>query len=113
MKFDHEKIKEKLRNFWKANKNELHYFLKGKEVFHRNISSCNFQLKECETTEEYNFEVDVPLIRMTIDSVEMPYTANFFIKVVPDTSLANDIPGEKIVEIHDNRINLYKFPPFN
>ena len=50
---------------------------------------------------------------MTIDSVEMPYTANFFIKVVPDTSLANDIPGEKIVEIHDNRINLYKFPPFN
>ena len=107
MKFDIEKVNEKLRIFWKHNKNKLHYFLNGKEVFPKDIPACSFNLVECEFSEEYNFEANVLHIQITLDSTQKPYMAKFFIKVAPDTFLASEIPGEKIVGVYKNRVDLY------
>lgn len=108
MKFDLKKIEDELRNFWKANKEEMHYFLNGKEVHPEKVSQCAFQLKEVESSDEYNFEIISLNLRVQIDSIEEPYTAFFSIKVVPETTIDEKIPKEKIMEIRDNRITLRK-----
>ena len=108
MKFDHKKIEAKLRSFWRVNKEKMHYFICGKEVFPERISSCSFQLIEVDPTECYNFEVSTLNLRVQIDSLESAYKADFMIKVVPTMESENGIPEEVVVGIHNNRIILRK-----
>lgn len=109
MKFDHEKIRSELRDFWRENKKKVHYFLNGKEVSPKSVSHCDFQLKEIEPLDGYNFEVTTLGLRVQIESLEMPYKANFLIKVVPVPTSDSELPEEKIIGIYDNRVTLHKY----
>lgn len=108
MKFDFDEIQKELREFWRTNKMNLHYVLNGKEVSPMEVSSCNFQLKNVESSNGYNIEVTALNLRVQIDSLEKPYKAKFCIKVVPGTISNVGIPGERIVGIQDDRIFLQK-----
>ena len=108
MKFDYRSIEDELRRFWKDNRANMHYYLQGKEVFPEKVSSCNFQLKEVEPSDDYNFEVTALNLSVQIDCLEAPYKANFLIKVAPELTSDNTLPKEKIVCIYNNRINLKK-----
>lgn len=108
MKFDHKTIEEKLRIFWRENKEKMHFFICGQEVSPERISSCSFQLTEVESTDGYNFKVSTLNLRVQIGSVEEPYKADFLIKVIPTMTSENGIPEEEIVGIHNDRIILRK-----
>lgn len=109
MKFDHEKIRSELRDFWRENKKKVHYFLNGKEVSPEKVSNCDFQLNEVEHLDGYNFEVTTLGLRVQIKSLEMPYVANFVIKVEPVSTSDSELPEEKIIGIYDNRVTLHKY----
>lgn len=109
MKFDKEKIRKDLSQYWKEHKNKLHYFLNGKEVYPASISSCFFKLDETDESDEYNFEVKTLNLRIQINYKEAPYIATFFIKVVTETTSSNNIPIEEIESIYQDRIDLCKY----
>ena len=108
MKFDHKKIEEKLRVFWRERKEKLHYYLDGKVVQPESVSSCSFQLDEIESLDGYNFEVTALNLRVQINSLEASYKATFTIKVEPQITTENNLPEEEIIGILNERVTLRK-----
>jgi len=106
MYFDEGRIQELFRDFWRKNKTSMMYYYKGKQVVPEKISGCSVQLAKGDYSDRFVFRCQSLNLRVQIDKIEKPYTARFYLKVLPVQNQSGDMPTEIIAEIKDNKINL-------
>lgn len=93
------------RNFWNSVKDTVHYKLRGEAFFPDVVSNFNIQLEEGDYGDGYNFKCQTLNLRLSAKGLEMPYSAEFILKVVPIINENNKVI-EKIIGIKDNCIYL-------
>lgn len=107
MKYDEDLIKEKFKEFWKANQNKMHYYHNGKEVFPQKVAFPQIQIEFIHENTQYNYVCTFHGCNIQIENVEKPYKGDFNMKVgylIPENP--NNVPEDKIEYIQDNRINI-------
>ncbi|MBD5425921.1 MAG: hypothetical protein HDR45_06995 [Bacteroides sp.] len=107
MEYSIDSIQEHFTLFWKTAKKTVHYKLNGRDLIPEKVSGFGIQLTPGDYGDGYNFSCVALNLRIQENSTEVPYDANFIIKVVSTTDENGNLT-EKIVNIKDNCIYLKK-----
>lgn len=105
MEYTLDSIRADFHDYWKTARNSVSYKINGRYCVPESISNFDIQLSRGDFGDGFNFQCEALNLRVNMNGEEKPYSAEFFIKVVPEIS-ENGILCEKIIAIKDNCIYL-------